>query len=109
MFGDEDCLRLNVWTPATGRGDRPVIVFIHGGAARMGTANEARYAGGTLARVGDAVVVTINYRLGVLGWSELGGLDPQCAARATTGCATRWRRCGGWASTPPSSAATRPT
>lgn len=85
VFGDEDCLRLNVWTPAADKGARPVIVFVHGGAARIGTANEPRYAGDTLARVGDAVVVTINYRLGVLGWSELGGLDPALRGSGNNG------------------------
>lgn len=85
VFGDEDCLRLNVWTPAPGKSNRPVIVFVHGGAARIGTANEPRYAGDALARVGDAVVVTINYRLGVLGWSELGRLDPALRGSGNNG------------------------
>ncbi|WP_433254943.1 carboxylesterase/lipase family protein [Streptosporangium sp. CA-135522] len=76
VYTDEDCLYLNVWTPKADHGRRPVIVFIHGGAATFGTGNEARYAGTTLAAKGDAVVVSLNYRLGVLGWTELGGLDP---------------------------------
>jgi para-nitrobenzyl esterase len=75
IYTDEDCLRLNVWAPRT-PGRHPVIVFSHGGAARFGTGNEPRYDGSILARTGDAVVVTLNYRLGLLGWSELGGLDP---------------------------------
>ncbi|MBP2321730.1 para-nitrobenzyl esterase [Kibdelosporangium banguiense] len=64
VYLNEDCLDLNVWAPRT-RGRHPVIVFIHGGAARFGTANEPRYSGAKLA--GDAVVVTLNYRLGLLG------------------------------------------
>jgi para-nitrobenzyl esterase len=68
VYLDEDCLRLNVWAPRT-PGRHPVIVFIHGGAARFGTANEPRYDGSGLAR--DAVVVTINYRLGLLGADNL--------------------------------------
>ncbi len=76
VYADEDCLYLNVWAPRGGSARRPVIVFVHGGAAIFGNANEARYDGTTLATRGDAVVVTINYRLGILGWSELGDLDP---------------------------------
>lgn len=75
IYTDEDCLRLNVWAPKT-PGRHPVIVFSHGGAARFGTGNEPRYDGSILAKTGDAVVVTLNYRLGLLGWGELGGLDP---------------------------------
>ncbi|MET0238147.1 MAG: carboxylesterase family protein [Kibdelosporangium sp.] len=64
VYLDEDCLRLNVWAPRR-PGRHPVLVFVHGGAARFGTANEPRYSGAKLA--GDAVVVTLNYRLGLLG------------------------------------------
>ncbi|MCO6010422.1 carboxylesterase family protein [Actinoallomurus purpureus] len=97
LFTDEDCLRLNVWTPAPDRRRRPVIVFVHGGAGRYGTANEARYDGATLAARGDAVVVSLNYRLGVLGWSELGGLDPSYKGSGNNGLrdqmtALRWVR-----------------
>ncbi|MEV8437878.1 carboxylesterase family protein [Actinosynnema sp. NPDC051121] len=68
VYLDEDCLRLNVWAPrAPGR--HPVVVFIHGGAGRFGTADEPRYDGSALAR--DAVVVTLNYRLGLLGADNL--------------------------------------
>lgn len=76
VFTNEDCLHLNVWTPAPDHHKRPVIVFVHGGAARFGTANEPRYDGTRLATRGGAVVISLNYRLGVLGWTELGGLDP---------------------------------
>lgn len=62
----EDCLYLNVWTSkASGR--RPVLVFIHGGAFQSGSTSVAIYDGTDLARQG-AVVVTINYRLGVFGF-----------------------------------------
>ncbi|QFZ18866.1 carboxylesterase/lipase family protein [Saccharothrix syringae] len=68
VYLDEDCLRLNVWAPR-GPGGHPVVVFVHGGAARFGTANEPRYDGTRPAR--DAVVVTLNYRLGLLGADNL--------------------------------------
>jgi len=94
-YTDEDCLYLNVWTPKPDQRKRPVIVFIHGGAARFGTGNEPRYDGTKLTKQGDAVVVTLNYRLGVLGWSELGGLDPSYAGSGNNGLrdqmqALRW-------------------
>jgi para-nitrobenzyl esterase len=71
----EDCLSLNVWTPhlpdaptsQPGRG-RPVLVFIHGGGFTSGSGSVFLYRGGNLVRNGDAVVVTINYRLGALGF-----------------------------------------
>lgn len=62
----EDCLTLNVWTPAT-EGKAPVVVWIHGGALVAGSSKETLYDGARLAREG-VVVVSINYRLGVLGW-----------------------------------------
>ncbi|TMA34218.1 MAG: carboxylesterase family protein [Deltaproteobacteria bacterium] len=66
----QDCLTLNVWTPAPDAARRPVMVWIHGGAFVMGTGATFLYHGARLARRGDAVVVTINYRLGALGHSR---------------------------------------
>jgi len=69
----EDCLYLNVYTPAADDARRPVFFWIHGGAFIFGAGGEAVYDGGRLAERGDIVVVTINYRLGALGfchWSE---------------------------------------
>ena len=63
----EDCLYLNVWTPAADRRRCPVLVWIHGGAFVMGSGSAGLYSGVHLARRGDVVVVTINYRLGALG------------------------------------------
>ena len=85
VYLDEDCLYLNVWTPRADHAKRPVIVFVHGGGARFGTANEARYDGSRLAARGDAVVISLNYRLGVFGWSELGGLDPSYRGSGNNG------------------------
>ena len=62
----EDCLSLNVWSPSTA-GKAPVIVWIHGGALVTGSSKEKLYDGARLASEG-AVVVSINYRLGVLGF-----------------------------------------
>jgi len=65
----EDCLTLNVWTPAAGDGGRrPVLFWIHGGAWVIGAGSETTYDGASLARRGDAVVVTVNYRLGPFGF-----------------------------------------
>lgn len=63
----EDCLYLNVWTPAPSTGKLPVIVWIHGGGYYGGTAAQPLYDGANLARRG-AVVVTVNYRLGIWGF-----------------------------------------
>jgi len=67
----EDCLYLNVWTPALDGGRRPVLVWIHGGGFLVGAGSTPIYDGDTLARRGDIVVVTINYRLGALGHVHL--------------------------------------
>jgi para-nitrobenzyl esterase len=65
---DEDCLVLNVWTPALGADEpAPVLVWIHGGGNEDGFAHEPNYLGHNLARRG-AVVVSIQYRLGALGF-----------------------------------------
>ena len=62
----EDCLTLNVWAPARAQ-EAPVIVWIHGGSLRIGGSAQPMYDGAALARRG-VVLVSINYRLGVLGW-----------------------------------------
>jgi len=63
----EDCLTLNVFRPFGVDGPLPVMVFIHGGAFVRGTANDPVFDGAKLAQAG-LIVVTVNYRLGVLGW-----------------------------------------
>ena len=64
---DEQCLSLNVFTPALD-GRRPVFVWLHGGGFAIGHAGASLYSGEHLAAAADAVVVTVNYRLGSLGW-----------------------------------------
>lgn len=73
---DEDCLFLNVFTPGVDDARRPVMVWIHGGAYVMGSGSEPGYDGAALARRGDVVVVSINYRLGAFGYLHLADLDP---------------------------------
>jgi para-nitrobenzyl esterase len=70
----DDCLNLNVWTPAVDDGRRPVMVWLHGGGFSSGSANNPMYFGDHLARRGDVVVVTVNHRLGVLGYLHLDGI-----------------------------------
>jgi len=67
LEGSEDCLTLNVWTPAERGTPLPVLVWIHGGANIVGAGSEASYDGRQLAERG-AVVVTLNYRLGAFGF-----------------------------------------
>lgn len=68
----EDCLFLNVWTPASGDGrKRPVMFYIHGGAYSHGSGSSPLYDGGELARRGDVVVVTVNHRLNAFGYLYL--------------------------------------
>lgn len=73
----EDCLVLNVWTPAVGDGARrPVMVWLHGRGYAAGAGSETWYNGASLARRGDVVVITVNHRLNVFGYlhlAELGG------------------------------------
>lgn len=95
----EDCLTLNVWTSGLdGPANRPVIVHLHAGAFQFGWAAWPMYDGAALARAGDAVVVSLTYRLGVLGFlylAELGG--PEFAHSGNAGmldivAALRWVR-----------------
>lgn len=91
MIGDEDCLTVNVWTPA----DRaagptlPVLVFIHGGGNTIGSASERGgsgayiYDGAKLAAGRRAVVVTVQYRLGALGFLAHAALDAESPERVS--------------------------
>ena len=79
----EDCLYLNIWSPAVKATDRlPVMVYIHGGAFNEGSGSIAVYDGAELARQG-IIVVTINYRLGVLGFLAHPELTAESPYRAS--------------------------
>ncbi|CAN7215972.1 carboxylesterase family protein [Bradyrhizobium sp. LjRoot220] len=81
---DEDCLYLNIWTPADTSGS-PVLVWFHGGATRSGHGGAAALNGEYLARRHGLMVVTVNYRLGALG-----GLAHRKLIDDTTGTCTNW-------------------
>lgn len=78
--GDEDCLTLNVWTPGPAGPPRPVLVWIHGGANWLESSRLACYDGAALAQRGDAVVVSMNYRLGLFGFLDLSVVGGQAYA-----------------------------
>ena len=85
---DEDCLTLNVWTPAADNRRRPVLVWIHGGGFLSGSGNLPFYAGDTFARDGDLVAISINYRIGPLGF--LAGLGDHNVWLTDQIAALRW-------------------
>lgn len=88
-FGDEDCLYLNVWRPVDAAG-APVMVFIHGGGNMFGSTSETTggvftYEGARLARRTGAVVVTLQYRLNILGYLSDPALDEDATPMANWG------------------------
>lgn len=76
LRADEDCLSLNIWTQSA-RGRRPVMLFIHGGGYVNGASNIPVYNGANLARNGEVVVVSINYRLAALGFLSTEALQAE--------------------------------
>jgi para-nitrobenzyl esterase len=89
----EDCLNLNVFTPAADDKRRPVMFWIHGGGFTHGAGYEPLYNGGPLCVRGDVVLVTINYRLGALGFLRV----PEIGAQGNQGlldcvAALKWVR-----------------
>jgi para-nitrobenzyl esterase len=95
----EDCLVLNVWTPALRDGRRrPVMFWCHGGAFIAGSGSAPWYDGANLCRKGDVVVVTINHRLGAFGFLNLGDTagdefaDAGCAGMLDIVAALEWVR-----------------
>ena len=79
----EDCLVLNIHTPAADQRARPVLFWIHGGAFTIGSAND--YDGSILAAQGDVVVVAVNYRLGLFGFLDLAAHGDDLAGSAANG------------------------
>jgi len=82
----EDCLVLNVWTPATGDGGkRPVMFWAHGGGLSLGSGADRFTQGLRLAKIHDVVLVTINHRLNVFGYLYFGDLMPAGATTPNVG------------------------
>jgi para-nitrobenzyl esterase len=82
----EDCLVLNVWTPALDGAKRPVMFWCHGGGFATGSGSSPVTDGTNLARRGDVVVVSVNHRLNVLGFTYLGDLvGPELAQSGDAG------------------------
>ncbi|OUP86112.1 hypothetical protein B5F07_02070 [Lachnoclostridium sp. An169] len=95
---NEDCLNLNIWTPGCDDGKRPVLVWLHGGGFREGSAIEqVAYEGENMCREGQAVVVSVNHRLNVLGFCDLSAFGEEYANSGNAGmddiiAALRWIR-----------------
>ncbi len=73
-LNNEDCLTLNIWAPSAAKDKRAVMVFIHGGGFVGGSSKEKLYSGDVIAQKGDVIVVTLNYRVGLLGFFEFSAL-----------------------------------
>ncbi len=86
-YPDEDCLRVNIWTPGVNDGKkRPVMVWLHGGGYSAGSGQELpSYDGANLSRKGDVVVVTLNHRLNVLGFLDLSAYGEKYAKSGNIG------------------------
>jgi para-nitrobenzyl esterase len=89
---DEDCLTLNVWTPVLHGGPAPVLVFLHGGANTSGSGSIGWYSGREFAKNGGIIVVTVNYRLGALGFLRLPGIADGNMGILDQRLALRWIR-----------------
>ena len=83
--GSEDCLYLNIWRPANGHGGLPVIVFVHGGSNVSGYTADPVYDGAALAKEANAVVVSVNYRLGIFGFLSVPQLKEGVDANEASG------------------------
>jgi para-nitrobenzyl esterase len=94
----ENCCVLNVYSPDTNRNARrPVMVYIHGGGFHSGAGDSPSIDGRNLAKFGDVVVVTVNHRINVFGYTNLGFLDPDFTDAANAGqldliAALKWVR-----------------
>jgi para-nitrobenzyl esterase len=87
LVENEDCLNLNVWsTSQDASAKKPVVVWLHGGGLSNGSSGELPYYDGhNFAKDDDAVVVSVNHRLNVLGYLDLSGVDPKYAATSNLG------------------------
>jgi len=83
--GSEDCLTLNVWRPVGAGSNLPVIFFVYGGSNISGYTADPVYDGAALAKAANAVVVTANYRVGVLGFMNLAQLKTGASAAEDSG------------------------
>ena len=81
----EDCLRLNVWSPGLDSKKRPVMLWLHGGRFQWLSGQGQSIYGENLARRGDVVVMTLNHRIGVLGFLDVSEHGPQYAESANIG------------------------
>jgi len=82
----EDCLRVNVWTPAADNRKRPVMVWLHGGGFSAGSGQELKaYDGESIARRGDVVLVSLNHRLNIFGYLNLSKYGQEYASSANVG------------------------
>ncbi len=102
----EDCLYLNVYTPGVDGARRPTLVWIHGGGFTGGSGSSPMYDGAPLAKRGDVVVVSINYRLGALGFLDLSAYcGDELGATANPGLLDRVAHSAGCARTSSASVA----
>ena len=83
LLGTETCLTLNVWTPELAAEPRPVLVFLHGGGNVAGSGADPEHDGRDLAARGGLVVVTLNFRLGALGYLAHGALSQEHPAASS--------------------------
>ena len=80
VTGDEDCLFVNVWSPVENTEKLPVMFWIHGGGNSVGTSST--YNGSTLSKEHNLVIVSLNYRLGPLGWFKHSALQDETSTQA---------------------------
>jgi para-nitrobenzyl esterase len=82
----EDCLTLNVWAPSKPKSDKlPILVWVHGGGYVLGSGGDPAYDGHNLSEARGVIVVSINYRLGPLGFLSLPSLRAEDAAMPSSG------------------------